>query len=93
MMLKKKHFKKIAGKAQNAGNPHVFLFLQYLSPAKDKFLCLVYTTDDKFILSSENAFNLDSSKVLSFGKGIRTECTRPAMILIHLFNPLPDDKF
>ena len=59
----KKPFENIVRKGENADNQHFLLFSQcfLLFPKKD--ICEV-----AFILSSANAFNLDLSKILSFGK-------------------------
>ena len=61
--LKMKHFENIVRKGENAGDQHFLFFQQCFLPIPKKFLVLVI-----FILSSENAFNLDHSKNFSFGK-------------------------
>ena len=33
------------------------------------------------VLSSANAFNLDPSKILSFGKGLRTDCVQYDVVI------------
>ena len=67
-----KPFENIVGKGENAGNQHFLLFPQcFLSIPKTNFNSSV-----TFISLSGNAFNLDQSKNLSFGR----------------VNPLPDDK-
>ena len=55
------------GKEENAGNQHFFLFPQcfQLVLKKKKKKKKVFVT---FILLSEIAFNLDKSKILSFGE-------------------------
>ena len=57
-------FENIVGKEENAGNQHFLLFPQFfLSLSKAKIFTIV-----NFILLSGNAFNLDQSRILSFGK-------------------------
>ena len=51
------------GKGENAGNQHFLLFPQCFLPFP-KEISIFYIT---FIMSSANAFNLDKSKILSFG--------------------------
>ena len=64
--LKPKAFDNIVGKGENTGNYHFLLFPQ----------CFLYLSNTKiiilatFILLSANAFNLDFSKILSFGKAL-----------------------
>ena len=58
-------FENIVGKVENAGN-QLFLFSDNVFyPFKIKFQFWF-----RFILSSANAFNLDQSKILLFGKGL-----------------------
>ena len=66
MTLKKITFENIVGKEENAGNQHFLLFPQCFYPSQKEFLFLrcIYC----FILLSANAFNLDWSKNLLFGK-------------------------
>ena len=51
------------GKGKNAGNGHFLLFSQYFKPIKRQSFSFLVT----FILWA-NAFNLDMSEILSFGK-------------------------
>ena len=60
----KKTFENIVRKGENAGNQHFLLFPQCFLPFPKQGL-LFYSN---FFMSSANAFNLDQSKVLSFGK-------------------------
>ena len=54
----------LGGKEENTGHQHFLLFSTMMSTLpKTSFNFFV-----KFILSSENAFNLDKTKILSFGK-------------------------
>ena len=64
--LKKRPFENIVGKGENAGNQHFLLFPQFFHPSQKEFLCFLVT----FKLLSANAFNLDQSKILVFGKGL-----------------------
>ena len=52
------------GKGENAGNQHLLLF-RHCTLSKREILILA-----TFNLSSANAFNLVTSKILSFGKGL-----------------------
>ena len=96
MTLTKKPFEKIEGKGENTGNQHFLLSQNVFYPAKTNFNFSV-----TFILSSANAFSLDQSKILSFGKMVKhsfhsksnsttnlqsKNCLNPSL------NPLPDDK-
>ena len=79
MTLKKKPLENIVGKGENAGNQHFLLFPQcFPSIHPQKNFCFSVT----FILSSANAFNLDQSKNLSFGKELSI-CYAWKSILIH----------
>ena len=62
---KKKPSKKIVEKGENAGNKHFLLFPQCFQPypSKNKNHHFSY-----FILSSANAFNLEQSRMLLYGK-------------------------
>ena len=62
-------FENITGKGENAGNQHFLLFPQCFLPIPKRIFVL------KFHLSSANAFNLDQSKNLSFGKVLRSYST------------------
>ena len=62
--LYNKPFENIVGKGENAGNQHFLLFPQCFLPFPKQVSFFSVT----FILSSANAFNLDQSKILSFGK-------------------------
>ena len=71
MTLKRKPFENIVGKGENVGNLHFLLFPQcFLPPPKTNF-----NFSAEFDLSSANAFNLDQSKDLSFGKELMTLVT------------------
>ena len=54
----------IAGKGENAGHQHFYLFPQFFPPYQRQQIRYLTT----FTLSSANASNLDRSKILSFGK-------------------------
>ena len=60
----KKPFENIVGKGENAGNQHFLLFPQCFLP----FLLQNSFFKSHLILLSANAFNLDQSKILLFGK-------------------------
>ena len=66
-------------------------------PFKDKNRQIKYMFFFFFILSSENAFNLGQSKILTFGKGLNfhyLNSSRPLGVFLgplHI-NPLPNDK-
>ena len=63
-----KPFENIVGKGENAGDQHFLLFQQCFLPVqKTNFNFSV-----RSILSSANAFNLDSSKILLFGKELKS---------------------
>ena len=55
-----KAFENIVEKGENAGNQHFVLFPQYSLSFQKQIT--------NFMLSSANAFNLDKSEILSFGK-------------------------
>ena len=59
---KKKALKNIVGKGENAGNQHFLFFPQCFLLYQGVLVT--------FKLSSANAFNLVTSKILSFGKGL-----------------------
>ena len=65
--LKKKPFENIEGKGENAGNQHFFPFPTVFSTLPRTNFHFSVT----FILSSANAFNLDQSKNLLFGKKLK----------------------
>ena len=66
MTLNNTPFEKIVGKGENVGNQHFLLFPKMFSTQlKIKIVKLA-----NFTFSSANAFNLDQSKILSFGKEI-----------------------
>ena len=65
MPLKMKPFKNIVGKGKNAGNQHFVLFPQYSLSFSEQ---ISFFFSVAFILSSANAFHLDQSKNLLFGK-------------------------
>ena len=60
---KKEPFDNSVGKGENAGNQHFLLFLQYYLPIPKRMPVVKL----HFLLSA-NDFNLDQSKILSFGK-------------------------
>ena len=64
----KEAFKNIVGKRINAGNQHFLLFPQCFLPFKTEIIIRA-----TFILSSANAMNLVTSKILSFGKELKKE--------------------
>ena len=73
--MKKKAFESIVGKGENAGNQHFILLPQcFLSYQREKLSFNQH-------LSSANAFNLDQSKILPFGKGFNNK--RAMMALYH----------
>ena len=56
-------------KGENAGNQHFLLSpTMFFYPIKDKSHHL-----SRLILSSSNAFNLVTSKILSFGEGLKVD--------------------
>ena len=61
----KKAFENIEGKEENAGNQHFLLYPQCFLPFPKRISFL-----GTFILLSVNAWNLDWSKILSFGRGL-----------------------
>ena len=66
MTLYKKPFENIMGKGENAGNQHFLYFPQcFLQIPKTNFNFSVT------IIVSVNAFNLDHSNILSFGKELK----------------------
>ena len=68
-MTPKKPFENIVGKGENAGDQHFLLFSQCFLPyqrQKSSFWATI-------ILSSVNAFNLVTSKILSFDKDLRLQ--------------------
>ena len=66
MTCKKKAFENTVGKGENAGDQHFLLFPQcFILLTKGEIIILVM-----FNLSSANALNLVTSKILLFGKGL-----------------------
>ena len=65
---KRRAFENIVGKGENAGYQHFLFFPQCLFSVcpKSKF-----NFSFQFILSSANAFNLNQSKIFSFGKELQ----------------------
>ena len=62
-------FENIVEKGENAGNQHFLLFQQcFFCPSQNQFQYLSY-------LLSANAFNLDQSKILSFGEELNVSNT------------------
>ena len=62
--LRKKTFENFVGKRENAGNQHCLPLVTFFSTLPKANLNFLFT----FKLSSANAFNLDRSEILSFGK-------------------------
>ena len=60
---KKKTLENIVGKGENAGNQHFLLFPQCFLPFLKQS-----SVSESHLLSSANAFNLDKSKILLFGR-------------------------
>ena len=60
--VKQRTFEKIVGKGENAGNQHFLHFQQCFLPFPNQ-ISIFHSC-----LSSANAFNLDRSKILSFGQ-------------------------
>ena len=67
MTLSKKPFENIEEKRENACNQHFLLFPQCFIPYENTKIIILSIS----IMSSANAFNLDQSKILSFGKEIK----------------------
>ena len=69
MTLGKNPFKNIEGKGENAGNQHFLLFPQCFHAYHSQI------SSFKVVLfcHSQNAFNLDQSKILSFGKELNND--------------------
>ena len=65
MTLKKRSFENIAGKGENAGKQHFLLFPKYFFPFQRQISVF------KSLILSANAFNLDRSEILSFGKELK----------------------
>ena len=69
--LSKNPFQNIAGKGENAGDQHFLFFRNCFQPypsnhsSLSKYTIIILAN---FILSSANAFNLDQSRILLFGK-------------------------
>ena len=58
----------LVGKGENAGNQHFILFPQCFLRVPKQVSIIQY-----HVLSSANAFNLDQSKILLFGKELSQE--------------------
>ena len=65
MTLKIKALENTVGKGENAGNQHFILFPVFSTLSKRKIVILAM-----FNLLFANAFNLVTSKILSFGTGL-----------------------
>ena len=63
MLFQKEPFENIVGKGENAGNQHFLLSTMFSILSTTNFAIWI-----TFNLSSANAFKLDWSKNLSFGK-------------------------
>ena len=61
MTVRKRALENTVGKGKNAGDQHFLIFSQ----------CVLLYHREKFNLSSANAFNLVTSKILLFGKGFK----------------------
>ena len=85
MTLKKKAFKNIEVKGENAGNQHFLLVPHCFSIVSRRSFMILATCN----LSSSNASNLDKSKTLSFGKELYPVLREG---LIFIVNPLTDNK-
>ena len=75
MTLYKKPFENIAGKEENAGNQKKMLvtsifsfFYNVFYPSQGKYPFLIY-----ILMSYANAFNLDRTKILTFGKELKSK--------------------
>ena len=66
MTLKQRAFESIVGRVENAGNQHFLLFPQCFLPFPNQI-----SNFHPPILLSANAFNLDQSKILSTGNGLK----------------------
>ena len=64
--LRKKAFENIVGKGENAGNQHFLLCPTMFSTLSEREIIISAI----FIMLSANAFNVDKSKILSFGKTV-----------------------
>ena len=73
--LKKMPFEKTEGKGENAGYQHFLLFPQCFLP----FFKTNFNISGTFIVLSANAFNLDQSKICSFGKELTLSQTSPGV--------------
>ena len=73
MTPKKEAFDNIVGTGENAGNQHYHLFPPCFLPIPKQILISQF----HLILSLANAFNLDQSKILSFGKEFTVKCWHP----------------
>ena len=71
------------GKGKNAGNQHFLLFPTMFSPLPKT----IFIFSVMFTLSSANAFNLDQSKIFSFGKELTI------YNIISAFNDLKKEAF
>ena len=65
--LKKKPFENTMGKGENASNQHSLFFPTVFSILSRREIIILATCN----LLSANAFNLDTSKMLLFGKGLK----------------------
>ena len=66
--LKLRAFENIVGKGENADNQKFLLFPQCFLPSKTSFPYFILFC---FVVCKINAFNLDPSKILSFGKELK----------------------
>ena len=65
--LNKKPFENIVGKGENAGNQHFLLFPQCFQTLPNQ----ISNFHSHLFLGLQNAFNLDQSRILSFGNGLK----------------------
>ena len=75
----KKAFENIVGKGENAGNQHFLLFPLYFLPLHQTSFNFSF----KVISSSANAFNLEQSRILLFGKEFIFHVEGPFCLMIH----------
>ena len=87
--LDKKPFENIVKKGENTGNQHLILFPQCFQPYQRQKIIILST----LILSSANAFSLDQSKILSFGKEFKILSSSIVNKSNRLLNFFPNKKF
>ena len=79
-LVRESPFENIVGKGDDAGNQQFLLFPQGFLPFPDQTSIFSVT----FVLSSVNAFNLDQSTILLFGKELQKteECLGKEIIMV-----------